>query len=421
MTRRQLVLSSAAACAALTRTRRAAWAAPPPPPARSQIRITDIKTFLLWSGGERNIVIVKVETDQGLVGIGEAYACGPDEATVKVIEDYKRWLAGHDPRNVEHLWSLMHNFTRFPGGFVVNAAISGIEHALWDIAAKAVGLPVYMLLGGKCRDRIRMYRGIHAKKGLDSGYMVGLEDSARENIAKYGYTAFKTLPLGINSKPDNQLVRDFGAKFRKLREAVGPDVGLGVDVHAQFFQVSRAIRLAKEIEPVNPMWMEESIRPENAKAMAKLAQHVDIPLAGGEANYTKYEFQEILALGALDIVQPDLCLVGGLLGGKKIAALAEAHYVSVAPHNPSGPLATAIAVHFAASTPNFSILEGTPDDGKVRKDILKSPLKVVKGHIELPTAPGFGVELNEEAFKHFPGRPWHRPFQFRPDGAVGWI
>ncbi len=376
--------------------------------AAPSIKITDIKVFLVWVG-RRNEVIVKVETDQGIVGIGEAYSCGPDEATAKVILDFKGWLVGQDPRNVEHLWAMMHNFTRFPGGLVVNAAISGIEHALWDIAGKAAGLPVYMLLGGKVRDRVRLYKGI------------GDGESAKQAIAKYGYTAFKTNPEGANSLPDNRFIREFGKKFRALRAAVGPDVDLGVDVHAQIFEVKRAIRLAKEVESENPMWLEEPIRPENPADMKKLADHVNIPLASGEANYTKYEFQQLLEVRALDIIQPDLCVCGGLLEAKKIAALAEACYVSVAPHNPNGPIGTAVAVHFAASTPNFKILEHIPDDSGPRRDILKEPLVVKNGYIELPTKPGFGIELNEEAIKHHPPRPWHRPFLYRPDGSVGWI
>ncbi len=387
-------------------TLRAARAAPPP--LRPAIKITDVKPFVVWSG-VRNAVFVKVETDQGIHGIGEAYSCGPDEATAKVILVYKSWLVGQDPRNIEHLWAMMYNFTRFPPGFVVGAAISGIEHALWDIAGKAAGLPVYMLLGGKCRDRIRVYTSVPNAA------------AAIQGVQKHGYTAFKTRPEGINKNPYNQVTRDFGKKMRTMRAAVGPDVDIGVDVHAQFFELSRALRLAKEIEPYNPMWLEEAIRPENAAVMARLRERIDIPLASGEANYTKYEFQKLLAADALDIVQPDLCLCGGLLEGKKIAAMAEAHYVTIAPHNPNGPLGTVASAHFCAATPNFKILEHIPDDEAPRKDLLKEPLAVKKGHFELSSKPGFGVELNEEAFKHYPPRPWHRDFELRPDGSVGFI
>jgi galactonate dehydratase len=179
--------------------------------------------------------------------------------------------------------------------------------------------------------------------------------------------------------------------------------------------------MARELEPYNPMFLEEPLRPENADAIANLARQMRIPLAGGECNYTKFEFRDLLALQALDIIQPDVCLTGGLLEMKKIAAMAEAFYVTVAPHNPMGPLATAINVHFAASTPNFLILEYRPDDESPRKDLLKEPLMVKQGYIPVPDKPGFGVELNEEALKHYPPRRWHRAFDYRADGSVAFI
>jgi galactonate dehydratase len=383
---------------------------------RPDLKITDIKTYLVGVGS-RNLLFVKVETDQGLHGIGEAYSCGPDEATVATIQDFKRWLVGQDPRNIEHLWAMMYNFTRFPGGLVVNAAISGIEHALWDISGKAAGLPVYRLLGGKCRDKIRVYQ---SASGNDPRTVA---QRAKALVQKYGYTAVKIQPHppGGNARPYNQVTRAAVERVAAVREAVGPDVDIGVDVHAKFFEVSRALRVARAIEPYHPMWLEEPIRPENVEAMAKLAAHVSVPLASGECNYTKHEFRNILAAQALDILQPDICLCGGLLEMKKIAAMAEAHYVMVAPHNPMGPVATMVNVHFAASTPNFFILEYHPDDEAPRKDLLKEPFLVKDGYLTVPDKPGFGIELNEEAFGKYPARPWHRGFEYRADGSVAFI
>lgn len=383
---------------------------------RPATKITDIRTYLVGAGG-RNLVFVKVETDQGLHGIGEAYSCGPDEGTVAVINDFKHWLVGQDPRNIEHLWATMYNFTRFPGGLVVNAALSGIEHALWDIAGKAAGLPVYMLLGGKCREKIRVYQSAGGNEPAQ------VADSAKSLVEKYGYTAVKMSPhqAKTNAMPYNAVTRFAGQRVGAVRRALGPDVDIAVDIHAKFFEVSRAIRLAREIEPHHPLWLEEPIRPENVDAMAKLAAHVNIPLASGECNYTKYEFQKILHAQALDVVQPDVCLCGGLMEMKKIAAMSEAHYVMVAPHNPMGPVATTVNVHFAASTPNFLILEYHPDDTVPRKDLLKEPLMVKDGYIPLPNKPGLGIELNEEAFRHYPPKPWHRGFAYRADGAVDYI
>jgi galactonate dehydratase len=383
---------------------------------RSDIKITDIKTFLVGLGS-RNLCFVKVETNQGIHGIGEAYSCGPDEATVATINDFKRWLVGQDPRNIEHLMAMMMNFTRFPGGLVVNAAMSGIEHALWDISGKAAGVPVYRLLGGKCRDKIRVYQSAGGNEPRE------VADRAVALVRKYGYTAVKMSPhmSGGNAWPYNQVTRMAGQRVAAVRNAVGPDVDIGVDIHAKFFEVSRAARLARAIEPYDPMWLEEPIRPENAAAMAKLSDRVNIPLASGECNYTKHEFRTILAAEALDIIQPDICVCGGLLEMKKIAAMAEAHYVMVAPHNPMGPVATVVNVHFAASTPNFLILEYHPDDEAPRKDLLKESLMVKDGYLPLPERPGLGIELNEEALRHYPPQPWHRGFDYRADGSVAFI
>ncbi|MFN0104260.1 MAG: galactonate dehydratase [Bryobacteraceae bacterium] len=377
---------------------------------RPAIKITDVKLHLIGSGG-RNFCIVRVETDQGITGIGEAYSCGPDEAVVSVVKDFRGWLIGQDPRNIEHLYSMMVNFTRFPGGLVVNAAISGIEHALWDISGKAAGLPVYMLLGGKCRDKIRTYQS------------AGNPDTAKRLVEKYGYTAIKMRPQpdGDQSKPYNEITRGAVARVRAMREMLGPDVDIGCDIHARFFEVTRAARLAAAIAPYNPMWLEEPIRPENEQAMKKLADRVTIPLASGECNYQRHEFRRLLELGALDIIQPDICLCGGIMEMKKIAAMAEAHYVTVAPHNPMGPVATAVNVHFAAATSNFFILEYHPDDEGVRKDVLKEPLMVKNGYIPLPTKPGLGIELNEDAIRKYPAVTWHRGFAYREDGSVGYI
>jgi galactonate dehydratase len=228
-------------------------------------------------------------------------------------------------------------------------------------------------------------------------------------------------PPGMHAAPYNAVTRAAGQRIRAVREAMGPDFDIAVDIHAQFFEPSRALRVAKAIEPYHPLWLEEPIRPENVDALAKLASHVAVPLASGECNYTKFEFQPILQAQALDIIQPDICLCGGVLEMKKIAAMAEAHYVVVAPHNPLGPVANVVNTHFAASTPNFLILEYTPDDAPPRRDLVREPLVVRQGYLPIPDRPGWGIELNEEAFRHYPPRPWRRGFGFRADGSVDFI
>jgi L-alanine-DL-glutamate epimerase and related enzymes of enolase superfamily len=383
---------------------------------KPELKITDIQSFLVDAGG-RNLCFVKVLTDAGIFGFGEAYSVGPDEATVATIKDFKSWLVGKDPRNVEYLWATMYNFTRFPGGAVINAAISGIEHALWDIAGKAAGLPVYMLLGGKCRDRVRLYQSAGGRTPAQ------LADNAKALIAKYGYTAIKMAPHppGSQSMPYNAVTRAAGQRAEAVRNAVGPDVDLAFDAHATLFEPIRAAQMAEALKPMHPYFLEEPIRMENMDAMQTLKQRMQIPLATGECLYTKHDFRQLLSKQAADIVQPDVCLAGGILELKKIAAIAEAHYVVVAPHNPMGPLATMVNVHFAACTPNFLILEYHPDDESPRKDLIKDPILVKNGYLEIPNKPGWGYEVNEEAFRRFPPKPWHRGFAYRADGAPDFI
>ena len=389
---------------------------PPRYTGKPELKITDVQVFLVGAG--RTYVYVKVLTDQGIHGWGEAYSAGPDEATAATVRDFKSWLVGKDPRNVEYLWATMYNFTRFPGGLVVNAAISGIEQALWDIAGKAAGLPVYMLIGGKCRDKIRVYQSAGGKTPEL------LAESARQLIAKYGYTAIKSAPHpgGSQSMPYNAVTRAAAERAEALRKAVGPDIDLGFDAHAVIWEPYRALQMAEALKPVRPLFLEEPLRMENVDALASLRHKAQVPIATGECLYTKYEFRQVLTKEAADIIQPDICLAGGVLEQKKIAAMAEAHYVMVAPHNPLGPLATLVNVHFAASTPNFLILEYQPDDRSPRKDIIKGdPILVKDGYLPIPDRPGWGYEMDEEAFKRYPAEPWHRGFAFRADGAPDFI
>jgi galactonate dehydratase len=377
------------------------------------MKITKIDTFLV-NAGARNWPFVKVHTDEGIHGVGEAYSCGPDKATVEVIHDFEAWLIGRDPRDIEGLWNLMYAGSRFPGGSVVNAAISGIEHALWDISGKAAGLPVYRLLDGKCRDKVRVYQSPHGTTPE------ALAEHAVTLTARYGYTALKLdpLPPDHQAMPWNAALRAAVARVEAVRRAVGDDIDIGLDPHARIFEPARALDLCMALAPFRLFFIEEPLRPENYAALSKLSQHTEVPLATGEMLYTKYEFRDLIQLQAVDIVQPDVCLTGGLWEMKKIAVLAEANYVSVAPHNPCGPIATAVNVHFAASTQNFVVLEYYPDDESPRRDLVDEPMRLVDGYLALPERPGLGLDLNEEALGRFPFRSWHRPFPFRPDGSL---
>jgi galactonate dehydratase len=380
------------------------------------MKIAKVNTYVVHSGW-RNLVFVKVLTDQGIEGIGEAYSCGPDLATAEVIRDFGSWLVGEDPFSTEHLWQKLYVYSRFPYGVVTMAAISGIEHCLWDIKGKALGVPAWQLLGGKCRDSIRVYQG------FGGGEPSECADNAAKLIEQYGYTALKMSPFGPKGfeQPENAKLRQAEKRLEAVRNAVGEDVDIGVDAHARIVEPVRAVQMAEVLEPFRPMFLEEPLRPENIPALAEVKQKIRVPLATGEMLYTKHQFHELLRHRAADIIQPDVCVTGGLTECRKIAAIAEANYVTVAPHNPMGPLATVINVHFAASTPNFLILEYIPDDQPGRGDLLKEPLKVENGHLPIPDKPGWGVELNEEAFAKYPYEAWHRGFAKTIDGAVAFI
>ncbi len=380
------------------------------------MKITNIRCLVADAGG-RNILFVKTETDEGITGIGEAYCVGPDLAVAATIDYLKEWLVGEDPRNIEYLWALMYQGLRFPPGSVGLAAISGIEHTLWDISAKALGLPVYRLLGGQVRDKIRVYQSCHGRTPQEAA------EHALSLIDRYGYTALKMSPYPPN--PDSRLWNDVlqeGPRFLEaVRKAVGDDVDIGLDAHAKIFEPIWALELSDAIAPYRPFFLEEPIRPENIQAMGALRRKMSVPLATGECLYAKFEFNDLLQAEAADIIQPDVCICGGLMEMRKIAALAEAHDVVVAPHNPMGPVATAVNVHFAAATTNFLVLEFVPHDTGRRAEFVQEPWVPKDGYLPLPAKPGWGIELNEEAIARHPYKPWRRGDPRRPDRSPAFI
>ncbi|MCC6857677.1 MAG: mandelate racemase/muconate lactonizing enzyme family protein [Bryobacterales bacterium] len=382
---------------------------------RPALRIADVQAFPIGAMNH-NWVFVKITTDQGIYGWGQCYSVGPDLAVAEVVRDFKSWLLGKDPRNVEYLWATMYQFTRFPGGSVINAAISGIEHALWDIAGKAAGLPVYMLLGGKCRNKVRVYQS------TGGGTPAQLAANAKQLIAERGYNAIKMAPYppGSQAMSYNAVTRAAGERAAAVREAVGPDIDLLFDAHATIFEPVRAFQMAEALKPAMPLFLEEPLRMENVDALSALKHKVEIPIATGECLYTKFEFREVLERQAADIIQPDICLVGGFLEMKKIAAMAEAHYVTVAPHW-GGTMANMINCHFGACTPNLLIVEYVPDHTGPYKDLIRDMIAAKDGYLEIPEKPGWGYEMNEEAFRHYPPKPWHRGFAFRADGTPDYI
>ena len=380
------------------------------------MKIADI-TCRIVDGGGRNILFVRTETDDGIVGWGEAFSVGPDLAVVATIDHLKDWILGDDPRDIERLWATMYQGLRFPPGSVGLAAISGIEHTLWDISAKALGLPVYRLLGGRVRDRVRVYQGCTGPTPEAAA------EKAVELVEEYGYTAFKMSPFPPDEhlKPWNEVLREGPRHMAAVREAVGDDVDIGLDVHAKILEPMRALELARAVEPYNPFFFEEPIRPEGIREMAWLRRRSPIPIATGEALYAKFQFNDLVRQQAADIIQPDVCVCGGLMEMKKIAAIAEGHDVVVAPHNPMGPLAGAINLHFAASTTNFLILEYRAHNKGRWRDLVKNPWAPVDGHLAIPDTPGWGLEVNEDALDRYPAITWRRGNPIRADNSPAFI
>jgi len=380
------------------------------------MKITDVSVYVTnpFQGPfSRNFVYVKIDTDEGIHGIGEAYSVGPDLATAKTIEYFRDWLIGEDPTRVEYLWSKLYNYSRFPGGSIVNSAISGIDFALWDITARALGVPVYKLFGGPTRDKIWVYGKPFA---FTTEAMV---EKALEDRETYGFTAIKTFIPHTEDPRHAAVAAQLEKNFAALRGALGDEYEIALDLHARILEPARALDMIRRVEPMRPYFIEEPLRPENIEMMARLKAKMDAPLATGECLYTKYEFNDLIKADAADILQPDLSICGGFTEGRKIAAMAEANYKKIAPHHPVSPLFTWICVHFGLSITNFDILEFQDDNIPERRNLISEVATVKDGYIQAPEAPGWGVELNEDFILAHPYKPWKRPFLKDHDGGNG--
>ncbi|MGB8538120.1 MAG: galactonate dehydratase [Acidobacteriaceae bacterium] len=367
------------------------------------MKITDVRTVVV-NAEMRNWVFVKVVTDQaGLFGWGEASLEWKTRAVVGAVEDFAPMLIGEDPRNIEHIYQKLYRHSFFRMGVIGMSAISGLEQACWDIFGKSTGLPVYRLLGGEVRNKVRMYThlgGGDMKAVYQTFDAQPLIDLAHAVVAR-GYTALKVVFVPY-SEPlmGRQYVRQFASMFEKLRLAVGDDIDIMIDFHGRT-SPAMAIQYIHAIEEFSPYFCEEPVPPENIPAMRQVREAVRAPIATGERLVSRFEFRELCEQQACHIVQPDLCHCGGLLEAKKIAAAAETYYMGVAPHNPLGPIANAAALHFALSTPNFLIQEDMLTDVPWRWDVVKHGLKMENGYWVKAEAPGLGIEVDEaEAAKH---------------------
>lgn len=377
---------------------------------------------------DRPRVIVALDTDDGLTGWGECYNHGPDLALPPVLDYLYSFLAGQDPTRVEYLYNLLLQQNRFPPGALGLSAISALDHCLWDLAAKAAGVPVYKLLGGEVRDRIKVYAGVYTAPDAPAAK----EEFDRLN-EDWGFTAFKLSPwrLDIHAHRWGEVVRSSAEYFRSLRETVRPDYDIAFDAHAKIFEPVAARQLGNALAPYDPLFFEEPLRPENIEMWGDLKQGLNCTLATGESLYNRNEFLRLLQVKGADIIQPDICVVGGISEMRRIATLAEAHFVSIAPHNPMGPLATAVNVHFSAAQQNFRILEYRLPKGQCyvyggtdlekREDETRyvvDPYLPKDGYLELrPDRPGWGVEMDEKAMQEDGYVHWQRRVPKRPDGS----
>jgi len=362
-------------------------------------------------------LFVKVHTDAGITGLGESGAWGYLEASQAAVATFERYLIGQDPLRIEHHWQYLYRWSHFRGAAIMGA-LSAIDLALWDIAGKHFGVPCYQLLGGKCRDRARVYYHVfgQTKEELVRGCV---------EAKRMGFTAVGHLTPFLDEPRQVPYFETHADKMRQAidtvgsyRRAVGNDVDLCIEIHRRLTP-SEAIVLARGIEQFHPFFYEDPILPDSFDAMALVAQHIHIPIATGERLHTIWEFEMLLSRGAVQYVRPDVCLAGGLTHCKKIAALAEAHHVGVVPHNPLSPVSTAACVQLAACIPNFALQEYPRGEGEPPKsDIVVSPLVVEEGFLIVPDTPGLGVELAEDAQERHPYKPREVRTRLHLDGSV---
>lgn len=364
------------------------------------MKITDIKTFNVFTY-RTNFVFVKLETDEGISGIGEGTLEYKENALLGAIEDIKRVLIGRDPREVERISHELYRDSYWRVGPVLQSAVSAVNMAMWDIKAKAAGVPVYEMLGGKVRDGVRMYAN-----AWFAGAKTADEFAAAAVKAKnMGVTALKWDPFGkAYMYMENADFRRSIEIVEAVRGAVGNDVDLLIEGHGRF-DIATGIKIANALKPFDPYFFEEPTPPDCLDALAQVHKSSPVPIAAGERLYSLTQMRDFLERGCADFVQPDISHCGGISAVKKMAALCEAHYVALAPHNPSGPVANAATLHIAASTPGFRILEICFTDVSWRKELTNERVVFDKGNILIPTGVGLGLEINEENCLKYPFQP----------------
>ncbi len=380
------------------------------------MKITNVTTFRTSTPVHKtagtNWLFVRIETDAGVTGWGEGSLQYKDAALEAEINDFGRYLVGKDPRRIEQIWTSLYRRVTWAGGAVTMSAIAAIDLALWDIKAKALGVPVYELAGGPTRDHIAVYANGWFENANEpdpnapagSGAMrqsATLYAEAAKSIKDAGWTALKFYPFGGPQVITQQRIRHGVEVVRAVREAVGPEIEIGIDVRARLDPWS-AGRVAQRLEEFDIAWLEEPILYDNAKAMGAFARSVNVPVSTGEQLYSRWEFEPLLEENAVRILQPDICHCGGFSEITKIAHAAETHFVSIAPHNSNGPISTVSSIHFDMSVQNAFMQEIFVSFFERYNQILTKPLVIENGITKPPEGPGWGTDINEEALKEFP-------------------
>jgi len=367
------------------------------------LKIESVSTFLV----PPRSAIVRITTDDGLTGYGEVTVEGRVKTQVAMVGELSNRLVGEDPRRVEYLWRKMVTGEFYRDGSHFFSAVSGIEQALWDALGKSFGVPVYQLLGGAVRDRIRIYRGVGGRTPQECA------ERALEALDQ-GLTAVK---LGVDAYAGSHeglaTVKRAVAPALAVREAVGDRMDVMVDCHGRFSPATAA-EVCRALEEIHPLFVEEPCYPENMRDVADLARKVRVPLALGERLYTRWGFRDVLERGGLAVVQPDPSHAGGISEMRKIATMAETYGVALAPHNPLSAVNLAAAIQVDASSPNF-IIQECPNLGE---GFLETPFEVKQGYIELPTAPGLGIEPDEDVLRNGSDVDWETPIGELPDGGL---
>lgn len=380
------------------------------------MKITKLETFHI----KPRWMFLKVSTDEGICGWGEPVLEGKSTVVEEAVKVLGEMIIGEDPMNIEHLWQLMYRGSFYRGGAILVSAISGIEQALWDIKGKKLNVPVWQLLGGKCRDRIRMYA--HITPNIENPTVEELCYWAKKRVEQ-GFTALKTpMATPVRHIDTMAMVDAYIEKIAALRETVGKDIDIALDFHGRVSPAMAAI-LCRELEQYHPLFIEEPVLPENVDAMANLARKTTVPIATGERLFTTWGFREVVEKQAASVLQPDVSHCGGILTTLKIAAMGANYYCSVAPHNPLGPIALASCLQVDACIPNFLVQEHPthPEGHDLGRELFKKPFEIKEGYIDVPQGPGLGFEVNEDALKElaYDGK-WTIPVVYHDDdGSLG--